>query len=218
MWIPTLDQAVRLGVSVFPTRSYPPNYHDRDDGTSLALSGILSVFVTPLMILRGVPLAIYVVFLLLAAGFVLRWGSIRGAWLARRTRREFERAGTRPGSASFVGEVIAVLDGADDTPAILLADVTGARKTKHARVATVRSFVMRDDAGRLACVEATEHALVGLETPRVDAVGVGGRIEVRGTVRRAPLPALMRLEGYREVPLGEVFSGSPEQPLFVVVR
>lgn len=218
MWIPTLDQAVRLGVTVFPTRSYPPNYHARDDGTSLALSGIFSVFVTPLWLLRGVPLAIYAVLLLLALGVVLRWGSIRGAWLARRTRREFERAGTRPGSASFVGEVIAVLDGADDTPAILLADVTGARKTTHTRVATVRSFVMRDDEGRLACVEATDHALVGLEAPRVDAVGVGGRIEVRGTVRRAPLPALMRLEGYRDVPMGEVFSGSTEQPLFVVVR
>jgi hypothetical protein len=219
MWIPTLDQAVRLGTNVFPTRrTSPGGFDDRDDATSLALSSLVFVLVTPLMLLRGVPLAIYVVLLLLAAGFVLRWGSIRGAWLARRTRREFERAGTRPGSASFVGEVIAVLDGGDDAPAILLADVTGARKTTHARVATVRSFVMRDDEGRLACVEATDHALVGLEAPRVDAVGVGGRIEVRGTVRRAPLPALIRLEGYRDVPMGEVFSGSTEQPLFVVVR
>lgn len=219
MWIPTLDQAVRLGAHVFPTRrTSTGGYHDRDDATGLALSGLFVLLVGPLLCLRGVPLAIYVVLLLLGVAVVLKWGSIRGALLARRTRREFERAGTRPGSASFVGEVIAVLDGGDDAPAILLADVTGARQTTHARVATVRSFVMRDDEGRLACIEATDHALVGLETPRVDAIGVGSRVEVRGAVRRAPLPALVRLEGYREVPTGAVFSGSLDRPLFVVVR
>jgi hypothetical protein len=219
MWIPTLDQAVRLGAHVFPTRrTSTGGYHDRDDATSLALSSLFILLVAPLLLLRGVPLAIYVVLLLLGVGLVLRWGSIRGAWLARRTRRAFERAGTRPGSASFVGEVIAVLDRGDDTSAIVLADLVGARNTTNARVATVRSFVMRDDEGRLACVEATDHALVGLASPNFGDVCVGSRIEVRGAVRRAPLPALMRLEGYREVPMGEVFSGSLEHPLFVVVR
>jgi len=217
MWIPTLDQAVRLGAQVFPTRrTSRGGYEDRDDANALALSSLFILLVAPFLLLRGVPLAIYVGLLLLAAG--VGWGSIRGAWLAHRTRREFERAGTRPGSASFVGEVIAVLDRGDDTSAIVLADLVGARNTTNARVATVRSFVMRDDEGRLACVEATDHALVGLASPNLGDVCVGSRIEVRGAVRRAPLPALMRLEGYREVPMGDVFSGSLEHPLFVVVR
>jgi len=218
MWIPTLDQAVRLGAHVFPTRTSTGGYHDRDDATGLASSGLFVLLVGPLLCLRGVPLAIYVVLLLLSVAVVLKWGSIRGAWRARRTRREFERAGTRPGSASFVGEVIAVLDRGDDTSAIVLADVVGARNTTNARVATVRSFVMRDDQGRLAWVEATDHALVGLASPNLGDVCVGSRVEVRGAVRRAPLPALMRLEGYRDVPMGDVFSGSLEHPLFVVVR
>lgn len=219
MWIPTLDQAVRLGAHVFPTRrTSPGGYDDRDDANFLALTGIVAIVVAALRLLRGLPLAVCVVLLLLALGIVLTWGSFRGALLARRTRSEFERASTRPGSASFVGEVIAVLDRGDDTSAIVLADLVGARQTTNARVATVRSFVMRDDEGRLACVEATDHALVGLASATLGDVCVGSRIEVRGAVRRAPLPVLMRLEGYREVPMGEVFSGSLEHPLFVVVR
>lgn len=222
MWIPTLEQATRRGFRLYPTERTEGDWATRDwasndDATTLGVTSLLVVLGVPTLFLRETPLAMGLYFVLWAVGMgvAMNWGSIRGARVARRMRREFERAGTIPGTARFVGEVIAVVDAAEDAPAITVADVVGARRTTNPCVATLRAFVLRGDDGRLAWVEQTEHALVRLS--RLGDVGVGSRVEVRGTVRREALPALVRLEGYREVPTGEVFYGVLDRPLFVQV-
>lgn len=221
MWIPTLEQATRRGFRLYPTERSGGDWAKRDWGSaydaSLGITSILVVLGLSPVLLHDTPLGmgIYLVVCAIGMGLVLNWGSIRGARNARQMRREFECAGTIPGTARFVGEVIAVVDAAEDAPAITVADVVGARRTTNPCVATLRAFVLRGDDGRLAWVEQTEHALVQLS--RIGDVGVGSRVEVRGAVRREALPALVRLEGYRDVPTGEVFCGAPDRPLFVQV-